>query len=143
MHALGYLHKEVYLNAQFCHPTPQSRDRWYCVFWRKGNRAPDLNIHVAAWCQTCQANVESVQSWKPGRAWGKYRQQYVYRCPHCAEIVEPYYHAAFNCIDWSLPAVRIGDRKRPLKPRTPEVGGPLKRRAREVGVSGKQKAVEL
>jgi DNA (cytosine-5)-methyltransferase 1 len=34
--------------------------------------------------------------------------------------VTPYYYAAFNAIDWSVQAERIGDRKRPLKPKTME-----------------------
>lgn len=33
MHKLGYLHKCVYLNSMHAHPTPQSRDRMYVVFW--------------------------------------------------------------------------------------------------------------
>jgi site-specific DNA-cytosine methylase len=39
MELLGYNHKCVYLNSMFAHPTPQSRDRMYVVFWRKGNGA--------------------------------------------------------------------------------------------------------
>jgi len=67
------------------------------------------------------ADVEAIQSWRnPERKWGKYGRQYDYRCPGCAELVKPYYFAAANAIDWSIPAERIGDRKRPLKPRTME-----------------------
>ena len=119
MNLLGYDYKCVYFNSMFAWPTPQSRDRVYVVFWKKGNRAPDLDFYPPAWCTTCGTNVESVQSWKnPARAWGKYKQQYVYRCPACATRVEPYYYAAWNAIDWSIPAPRIGDRKRPLKDKT-------------------------
>src|SRR5579872_3918449 len=50
MHALGYDHKAVYLNSMFAHPTPQSRDRMYVVFWKRGNRAPNLNIAPRAFC---------------------------------------------------------------------------------------------
>jgi DNA (cytosine-5)-methyltransferase 1 len=119
MTLLGYEHQCVYLNSMHAHPTPQSRDRMYVVFWRKGNRAPDLRITPRAYCPTCERDVESVQSWKnPQRKYGKYKQQYVYCCPQCAQIVTPYYYAAANAIDWALPAPRIGDRPRPLKDKT-------------------------
>lgn len=122
MHSLGYVHKCVYFNSMFAPPTPQSRDRMYVVFWRKGNPAPDLDIRPAGWCMRCMAEVQCVQSWKPGRDWGKYGKggQYVYRCPKCTEEIIPYYYAAFNAIDWSIQAQRIGDRDKPLKPRTLE-----------------------
>lgn len=118
MHSLGYDHQTVYLNSMHAHPTPQSRDRMYVVFWKRGNRKPNLNITPRAHCAKCGGDVESVQSWKPGRASGRYRKQYAYCCPRCASVVEPYYHAAFNAIDWRLPAPRIGDREKPLKEAT-------------------------
>ena len=118
MHRLGYAHKCVYLNSMFCHPTPQSRDRMYIVFWKKGNKAPNLEYNPLAWCRKCEKDVESIQVWRnSAKQWGKYRQQYDYRCT-CGEIVEPYYYAAFNCIDWSIPGTRIGDRKKPLSDNT-------------------------
>lgn len=123
MRSLGYMHKSVYFNSMFAPPTPQSRDRMYVVFWRKGNPAPDLDIRPAGWCMRCMTEVQCVQSWKPGSAWGKYggkNGQYIYRCPKCVEEVVPYYYAAFNAIDWNIPAQRIGDRDKPLKPRTIE-----------------------
>jgi DNA (cytosine-5)-methyltransferase 1 len=114
MHALGYNHKCVYLNSMHCHPTPQSRDRMYVVFWKQGNKAPMLDYTPAAWCSKCEKNIAAVQTWKrTGKQFGKYRQQYVYCCGSCTTVVEPYYYAAFNCIDWSHPGTRIGDR--PLK----------------------------
>lgn len=119
MHLLGYEHRIVYFNSMFAHPTPQSRDRMYVVFWRKGQRAPNLDFHPPAHCPQCGKDVQAVQSWKkPTRKWGKYGQQYVYRCPSCASQVTPYYYCAANAIDWSLPAPRIGDRARPLKDKT-------------------------
>lgn len=118
MEKLGYRHRIVSLNSMFAHPTPQSRDRIYIVFWRAKNRAPDLNIMPAAWCPRCEKNVEAVQTWKNARTVGKYRQQYVFTCSLCRVAVAPYYFAALNAIDFSIPAERIGDRPRPLKPRT-------------------------
>lgn len=118
MHALGYEHKVVYFNSMFAWPTPQSRDRMYTIFWKKGNNAPDLDIRPLAYCQQCQANVESIQTWKKPKQWGRYNAQYFYRCPTCHRQVTPYYYAAFNAIDWTIPAQRIGDRKRPLQPKT-------------------------
>ncbi|MFZ1794232.1 MAG: DNA cytosine methyltransferase [Anaerolineae bacterium] len=118
MRLLGYEHKCVYFNSMHAHPTPQSRDRMYVVFWRKGNKAPNLDIRPRAYCAKCGHDVESVQSWKNGRTHGRYRTQYQYCCPDCGKVVEPYYHCAYNAIDWSLPIVRIGDRARPLKETT-------------------------
>ncbi len=119
MHTLGYSHKCCYHNSMHYHPTPQSRDRMYIVFWKKGNKVPMLDHTPLANCSNCKKNVESVQTWKnQSVSYGKYRQQYVYCCPKCTKIVEPYYYAAFNCIDWSDLGTRIGDRKFPLKPMT-------------------------
>ncbi len=115
MHNLGYLHKCVYLNSMHCHPTPQSRDRMYVVFWRKGNPAPNLEITPKAHCPKCDSEVLSKQTWKnPRKKFGKYRQQYVYACPQCGTVVEPYYYSAMNIIDWSIPGLPIYDR--PGKP---------------------------
>jgi len=120
MQALGYQHQCVYLNSMHAHPTPQSRDRMYVVFVRNGMRMPDLNFRPRAHCGKCGI-VESVLSWKRSDVRvGKYRQQYVYRCPVCANQVEPFYHAAFNIIDWSNKGKRIGDRSKPLAPATLE-----------------------
>jgi DNA (cytosine-5)-methyltransferase 1 len=123
MDRLGYLHRLVSLNSMHCHPTPQSRDRLYVVFWRKGNRAPDLDVRPEAPCQKC-GDVEAVQTWKANNKSGnrndagRYKRQYVFTCPICRREVVPYYFCALNAIDWDIPAERIGDRKRPLKPRT-------------------------
>jgi DNA (cytosine-5)-methyltransferase 1 len=133
MRNLGYEHEVVYLNSMFAHMrplpnprygdfAPQSRDRLYVVFWKRGNKKPDLEIRPLAHCPQ-HGNVEAVQSWKkrpgdPFWRWGRYGAQYVYRCPHCGQEITPYYYAAANAIDWCLPAERIGDRARPLKERT-------------------------
>jgi DNA (cytosine-5)-methyltransferase 1 len=118
MHALGYDHEVVYFNSMFAWPTPQSRDRLYTVFWKRGNRKPDLDFRPAAWCMGCEKDVQAIQTWKKQAHWGRYKAQYLYRCPFCHKEVTPYYYAAFNAVDWSVPAERIGDRKRPLKPKT-------------------------
>ena len=119
MHALDYLHNVVYFNSMFAWPTPQSRDRMYTIFWKRRNKAPYLQIHPLAPCQKCGKDVEAIQTWKR-QIWGRYKAQYFYRCSHCASVVTPYYYAAFNAIDWSIHAERIGDRKKPLKPKTLE-----------------------
>lgn len=119
MQLLGYDHECVYFNSMFAHPTPQSRDRMYVVFGRQGNPKPDLHITPLAWCEHCDRNINAAQSWKNlHKRWGKYRQQYIYRCPDCQSQVEPYYYAAMNAIDWTLEAPRIGNRQRSLKERT-------------------------
>ena len=119
MHLLGYRHKCVYLNSMFCHPTPQSRDRMYIVFWKSGNKEPMLDFKPLAKCPKCDIDVNAVQRWKnPSKQYGKYKTQYIYVCPKCACELTPYYYAAFNCIDWSNPGKRIGDRDIPLRPNT-------------------------
>jgi DNA (cytosine-5)-methyltransferase 1 len=122
---LGYDHEIKYINSMHHHPTPQSRDRMYIVFWKKGNKKPDLSFHPVAPCNKCLKNVEAYQWFKEKpknstmpREHGKYRTQYLFKCPECNEVVEPYFYAALNCIDWSKPGTRIGDRKVPLKPNT-------------------------
>jgi DNA (cytosine-5)-methyltransferase 1 len=119
MQKLGYRWETVYFNSMFAHPTPQSRDRMYVVFWKRGNPAPDLRFTPTARCAYCEQDVASIQSWKnPLRKWGRYGRQYVYRCPLCAREVTPYYYAAANAIHWDLPIQRIGERKKALKEKT-------------------------
>lgn len=131
MQTLGYEWQRVYVNAMHVHGftdarvtfrAPQSRDRIYVVFWKRGNPAPDLSIRPLAPCPGCAAEVQGVQVWKNGRTWGKYRRQYAYACPRCAATVEPYVYPASTAIDWTLPSVRIGDRaeqgKKPLSDKT-------------------------
>jgi DNA (cytosine-5)-methyltransferase 1 len=114
MRTLGYEHQAVYLNSMVAFPTPQSRDRMYVVFWRRGDPKPDLEIRPKAWCAV-HGDVEAIQTWKnPLRPWGKYRAQYTYRCPNCDGLALPYAWPAASAIDWEIPAPRIGDRKRPL-----------------------------
>lgn len=128
MDSLGYAHQIVSLNSMHAQagglPAPQSRDRLYVVFHRRGNRAPDLSAmqRPAAWCPTCGDVVRAVQWWKkPGTVVGRYRSQYLYRCPNAKcrnQIVEPAWLPASSIIDWSLPGQRIGDRAKPLADKT-------------------------
>ena len=128
MHSLGYEHRTVWLNSMHANrwgaPAPQSRDRMYVVFWCAGNRAPDLEAmqRPRAHCPACGIDVDAMQAWKnPAKRWGRYRAQYVYRCPSVScrhQVVEPYWLPAAAAIDWSLPGTRIGDRTRPLAAKT-------------------------
>lgn len=129
--ALGYEGQIVYFNSQFALPTPQSRDRMYCVFWRKGIPRPQLNFRPLSWCSNCETTVQGVQWWKkasPGSArseagkfeWGRYGQQYVYACPFCYQNVAPAVVGAKTIIDWGMPMATIGSRSRPLAPKTRE-----------------------
>jgi DNA (cytosine-5)-methyltransferase 1 len=129
-------------------PAAQWRDRKFTVFTRKGVPAPDITPRPLAWCAHCGVDVRAVQRWNhdaariAGHYLGKYRQQYVYRCPNtrahsrmarkaisatdtvviAAGLVEPYVMPAAAVIDWSDLGVRVGDRealgKRPLVPNT-------------------------
>ena len=128
MDALGYDHQFVSLNSMHAQaagmPAPQSRDRMYVIFHRKGNARPDLEAmqRPAAYCADCGEIVRARQSWKkPGTKIGRYRSQYVYRCPNAEcrhAIVEPAWLPAASIIDWSITGQRIGDRARPLAEKT-------------------------
>lgn len=99
---------------------PQWRDRIYIVFTRKGVRTPDLKPRPVAWCFECGELVHAIQAWKRDRgpyATGKYRQQYLYRCPNmsCRHAeVEPYVRPAISAIDLNDVGERIGDKKNRL-----------------------------
>lgn len=119
---LGYEWEATFFNSMHF-GVPQSRDRMYVVFWKKGNRRPNLEYRPQAECPS-HGMVEAVQSWKPTKKtwpltrWGKYRQQYLYRCGQCQAVVEPPGSPAFSAIDWSDLGTRIADRTRPLADKT-------------------------
>lgn len=121
MDRLGYDHHVVYMNSMHAQtygdPAPQSRDRLYVVFWLKGNRAPDFDrLRPPAYCHQCDRVVQAMQVFKKPRRWGRYRTQYVWRCPSSTcrnSVVEPGWVPASSIIDWSQPMTRVGDR--PLK----------------------------
>ncbi|GAA5229231.1 DNA cytosine methyltransferase [Arthrobacter cryoconiti] len=127
MDALGYDHHIVYMNSMHAQlgglPAPQSRDRMYVMFWLKGNRRPNFDLLMPlAHCPSCDETVRCVQSWKnPAYRWGRYRAQYNYRCPNTKcrnSVVEPGWLPASSAIDWTLRGQRIGDRTKPLVPKT-------------------------
>lgn len=128
MELLGYRHQIVWLNSMHAQslglPAPQSRDRMYIVFWRediatKKRPAPKLDqwTRPLAVCAE-HGEVRAVQAFKKEERWGRYRAQYVYRCPKCAVVLEPAWLPAASAIDWSIPGERIGDRKKPLAVKT-------------------------
>jgi DNA (cytosine-5)-methyltransferase 1 len=122
---LGYETRVIAMNSMHAdprtvHKAPQSRDRLYVAYWHKSlGRTPDWDkwLRPRAWCTGCEQWVQAVQRFKqPGRDMGRYRQQYVYRCPNVAcrnQVVEPETLPAAVAIDWALPGQRIGDK--PLK----------------------------
>lgn len=130
MRALGYRLQFVWLNSMHAQigglPAPQSRDRMYIVMWREdlaSKKAPGPD--VAKWTRpmaVCQEHgeVQAVQAFKKAEQWGRYRAQYLYRCPKCWTVIEPGWLAAESIIDWTLPAPRIGDRAKPLAEKTRE-----------------------
>jgi DNA (cytosine-5)-methyltransferase 1 len=117
----GYDGQIVYFNSQFALPTPQSRDRMYVVFWRRGVPRPQLDFRPMSWCSSCETIVRGIQTWKPpsrGSAreliheWGRYGAQYLYLCPNegCGQPVAPAVIGARSIIDFSLPITRIADK---------------------------------
>lgn len=125
--ALGYEFRVISLNSMHAQAlgegAPQSRDRLYVVAWRRGEHAPDLDKWTRPLAECAEHGlVSAVQAWRnPERRVGKYRSQYVWRCPRTecrnAEVV-PRVRPAADAIDWSLPATRVGDRPRPLADKT-------------------------
>ncbi|QLJ01486.1 DNA cytosine methyltransferase [Streptomyces sp. NEAU-sy36] len=127
---LGYKTRVIALNSMHAdprtvHKAPQSRDRLYVAYWHESlGRTPDWDkwLRPRAWCTGCEMWVQAVQRFKdPGRDMGRYRQQYVYRCPNAKcrnQVVEPETLPAAVAIDWSLPGQRIGDRAKPLAEKT-------------------------
>lgn len=125
MCTLGYRVQVV--NASAAHvygesngPAPQWRDRIFIVFTRNGIDQPDLELRPPSWCEVCDGLVDGVQWWKrtDRRRVGKYGSQYLYRCPHDSSIVEPLVLPAIAALDLDDLGERIGDRRRPLSPRT-------------------------
>lgn len=126
LRALGYRLTVVYLNSMFAgalgDAAPQDRNRAYVLAVREGVRTPDVAkwTSPAAYCSSCDRHVRAVQTWKrrDGEPWGKYRSQYVYTCPDCAEKVEPARRPASSVIDWTDVGTPIGERSRPLAEKT-------------------------
>lgn len=118
MQTLDYQWQILSLNYRFFPPTPQSRDRIFVVFWKKGITKPNLDFRPPAICFKCD-EIQAIQTWKnPHKRYGKYKQQYYYRCPLCYQPVEPKTTPAYTAIDWSIPIPTIGERSRPLKQTT-------------------------
>lgn len=126
MDSLGYDHEVVYLNSMhaWAHgpAAPQSRDRFYAIFWRKGNRRPDLSSvqQPPAQCPV-HGPVRAMKVWKNPSRQGRFKAQYRFACPHtsCAgREVTPAWIPAASIIDWTDLGTRIGDRDRPLAPKT-------------------------
>ena len=111
----GYDARVLSINSAHTGEVNQWRDRIYVVAVRRGARTVNLDFRPPSWCARCETVVAGVQSFKrPTSRIGKWRSQYHYRCPTCSEIVAPPAPPAAGIIDWSLPAGRIGDRKKPL-----------------------------
>ncbi|MET8404485.1 DNA cytosine methyltransferase [Streptomyces sp900116325] len=130
LHKMGYRTRIIALNSMHANPrsvhaAPQSRDRLYVGYWHESlGRTPDWDkwLRPRAWCSGCDEYVQAMQVFKtPGRDMGRYRTQYVYRCPRTScrnQIVEPEALPAAAAIDWSIPGQRIGDRAKPLADKT-------------------------
>ncbi|WP_230536430.1 DNA cytosine methyltransferase [Streptomyces sp. OUCMDZ-3434] len=130
IHKLGYRTRVIALNSMHAQPrtvhaAPQSRDRLYVGYWHESlGRTPDWDkwLRPRAWCSGCDQHVQAMQVFKdPSRDMGRYRQQYVYRCPNTRcrnQAVEPEALPAAAAIDWSIPGQRIGDRAKPLAEKT-------------------------
>jgi len=142
---LGYRTRLIALNSMHARPlatapAPQSRDRLYLAYWLAAlGRDPDWDAHLRpdAWCPGCGQVVRAVQWWKrPGNDMGRYRQQYLYRCPHHAcrnQVVEPPALPAAAAINWADLGKPVGGRRRPMAAATrARIAAGLARYARPV-----------
>ncbi|XVU24187.1 DNA cytosine methyltransferase [Actinoplanes sp. CA-054009] len=128
MDTLGYDHKVITLNSAFANAlgpgAPQLCDRVYIVFWLKKYRRPDFDkfLRPQAYCPRCDRIVRAMYAPKPGpRRPMRFGAQYVYRCPaktcRLAEV-QPIALPADAILDYSLPTQIIGERKKPIAPKT-------------------------
>lgn len=127
---LGYRTRLIAFNSMHARPVlmpmaPQSRDRLYLAYWSVTlGRDPDWDkwLRPPAWCWSCESVISAVLVWKrPGNDMGRYKAQYLYRCPKVScrgQIVDPDVLPAAAAIDWSMLGERIGDRPKPLSPKT-------------------------
>ncbi|MCX4608706.1 DNA cytosine methyltransferase [Streptomyces mirabilis] len=123
LEVLGYDTEIIHLNSAHAHSrkapwAPQSRDRFYLGYvHRSVGRMPDWQkwVRPHATCPDHGA-VRARQDFKckDREPWGRYRTQYVYRCPvgACDQVIEPLALPASKAVDWTIPAQRIGDRPR-------------------------------
>lgn len=146
MRRLGYRCQVVVLNSAFAHqlgePAPQLRERAYFLFTQERYPEPDLNrwTRPLAWCPSCEQVVIAMMALrKPGPIIGRaiaYGRQYDYRCPSSTcrnTVAHPYVLPAAAAINWSVPGERIGDRVRPLAPKTvARIEAGLRRYARPI-----------
>jgi DNA (cytosine-5)-methyltransferase 1 len=122
MELLGYTGREVYLNSQAA-LVPQSRDRLYVVWTRSGCQQPDLDLRPPCYCTDCEDVVAGIQTWKAAKSgrrrttprlaeWGRYghRNQYVYTCPHCQQVVAPAVLGSWSIVDDTVPIDPIAGR---------------------------------
>ena len=130
MHAMGYNHKVIALNSAFANklgaPAPQLRDRVYVMFWKSCYKRPNFDkwLRTKVWCPSCCEVVDGIYSQKPGKRralrYGP-KAQYTYRCPKLkcrGTVAQPFVLPAAAVIDWTLPAEKIGGRKKPLALKT-------------------------
>lgn len=123
--SLNYNHKVMYLNSMFF-GVPQSRNRIYIAFWKKGLPTPDLEHRPASWCGRCAEIVPAVWTWKTGiplTGSVSYGKQYGYRCPRCRSEVIPPMSPSLNALDLTDLGTRIGDK--PHKKHKDGSTGPL------------------
>ncbi|MFG2245501.1 DNA methyltransferase [Spirillospora sp. NPDC048823] len=114
-------YNSMHANPRKTRRAPQSRDRAFIMYIHKAfGRRPDLRkwLSPKAYCSTCDQVVAAMQVFKkPDAIMGRYRSQYLYRCPRTTcrnQVVEPGVLPAIHAIDSRLKGRRIGDRDEPL-----------------------------
>jgi DNA (cytosine-5)-methyltransferase 1 len=129
---LGYRTRLVALNSMHAAGrrsprAPQSRDRLYLAYWHQSlGRDPDWDkwLRPRTWCPSCDQDVPAMQVFKDHRRdMGRYRSQYLYRCPNRScrhQQLEPAVLPALAAIDPTIAGTAIKDRpdNDPLAPAT-------------------------
>ena len=125
----GHRTKVIALNSMHADPRAVHRAPQSATAYTSGTgisrlgRTPDWDkwLRPRAWCSGCGMCVQAIQVFKtPGRDMGRYRQQYVYRCPTACrnQIVEPEVLPAAVAIDWSIPGSGSATGPEPLADKT-------------------------
>jgi DNA (cytosine-5)-methyltransferase 1 len=110
VHDWGYDSDVVFINSLTA-SVPQTRDRMYVVFYRKGMNQPNLSFEIDAWCQACATTVKATQRFRartdywPMEAYGEQLgRQYSYACTTCSAQADPVTNTLASVIDFDAPS---------------------------------------
>jgi DNA (cytosine-5)-methyltransferase 1 len=105
MEVLGYKHRIVSLNSMFCAPDAAVARPHLHQLLAEGRQGAGPGVHAAGAVPAASASSRRADVEERALSVGKYgaRNQYIYTCPTCRLEVVPFYYAALNAIDFSIP----------------------------------------